>query len=163
MEGPFGIGGRTRRGAESDCLLTLLVDTTAERIRFSYSVGECDVENVRQEIYCHVIGNWKHWKPENCPAGAALRVMVGQGAARAVAKLQRRGDLKIVLATDTAAAEGQDFLSWVPTVGVDGSSDWDPHTHTIEPDLPPSHKKEKPCSTRKTPPNCQQLSMNFGA
>lgn len=126
MEGPFDIAGRTRRGAESDCLLTLLTESTAERVRFSYGLNEHDVDDVKQDIFLHVIGNWKHWHPDKCPAGAALRVMVGQGCSRAVAKLVQKGDLRIVLATDTASEQGQDFLNWVPAVYSHGD-DWNPH------------------------------------
>jgi len=126
MEGPFGIAGRTRRGAESECLLTLLTESTAERVRFSYRLNEHDVDDVKQDIYLHVIGNWKHWNSEKCSAGAALRVMVGQGCSRAVAKLKPKGDLRIVLATDTASDQGQDFLNWVPAIACDGIT-WNPH------------------------------------
>jgi hypothetical protein len=123
MDGPFGVPGSTRRGSESECLLTLLVDTTAERIRFSYSLNEHDVDDVKQEIYLHVLNNWKHYKP-TIPIGAALRVMVGQGASRAVAKLRPKGDMVVVLATDTAATDGMDFMSWVPAVVDAPCRDW---------------------------------------
>jgi hypothetical protein len=123
---PLGIAGKTRRGAESGCLLTLLVETTAEKIRYSYSLNESDADDVKQDIYLHVLNNWIHYRPE-IPIGAALRVMVGQGASRAVAKILPRGELRIVLATDTASADGMDFLSWVPAVDAGGSSEWNIH------------------------------------
>jgi hypothetical protein len=157
MEGPFGVPGRTRRGSESDCLLTLLVDSTAERVKFGYSLNEHDAEDVRQEIFLHVLSNWKHWNPDKCHIGAALRVMVGQGCSRAIAKIKGKGDMRIVLATDTANEDGQDFLNWVPLVDGTGDAEWSPdHSEEIDLPTPHSHKKDAKCSTKKTPTDSQQ-------
>jgi len=161
MDGPFGVPGRTRRGEESTCLLTLLVESTAERVRFSYNLNEHDCEDVKQNIYLHVLNNWKHWKPAACPIGAALRVMVGQGCSRAVAVLKTKGDLRIVLASDTASEQGQDFLSWVPLVGIDGDAEWTPHTGT-DIDVPNTPiGKELKCSLPTRKPSYVQCFLDF--
>ena len=141
MDGPFDIAGRTRRGAESACLLTLLAVSTAERVRFSYQLNEHDVDDVTQGIFLHVINNWKHWHADKCPAGAALRVMVGQGCSRAVAALKTKGDLRIVLATDTSSEQGQDFLNWVPAI-ESSAANWSPADCCTDDDRPERDQNE---------------------
>jgi len=128
MEGPFGIPGKTRRGAESSCLLTLLVDTTSERVRFSYRMNEHDIDDFKQSVYLHVLNNWKYYKPENCAPGAALRIMVGQGAAGAIASV-RPGGPTVICSTDIAAScdESVNAMSWVPAVDISGDKGWSPH------------------------------------
>lgn len=115
MESPFGYAGSTRRGVVSECLLTLLVDTTAERMRHSYRLNDMDVEDVRQTILLHVLQNWKHYKPEKCSPDAALRTMVGQGCSRAVAIIKKRDRLGVLLACDTASPQGLDLVSISPS------------------------------------------------
>ena len=140
MDVPFGVPGKTRRGSESSCLLTLLTDTTAERIRYCYSHNDHDVDDIRQEIILHVLSNWKHYKP-HIPIGAALRVMVGQGASRAVARLRQKGDLVLINASDISGKESNgDFLSWVPEVAANYS--WNPDDGA-DVDVPPSAVKNE--------------------
>lgn len=128
MEGPFGIPGKTRRGAESSCLLTLLVETTSERVRFSYRMNEHDIDDFKQSVYLHVLNNWKYYKPENCAPGAALRIMVGQGAAGAIASF-RPGGPPVICSTDISAScdESVNAMSWVPAVDISGDKGWSPH------------------------------------
>lgn len=164
MVSPFGYAGNTRRGAKSDCLLTLLVNSTAERVRHSYRLNEADTEDVRQTILVHVLQNWKHFKPHKCTPDAALRTMVGQGCSRAVAYIKKRDRLGIMLACDTASPQGLDLVSisasehtdeeWAPVIATEEPEDTEKEKTTITPHkqlcLFEAEESETPCSTLKT-------------
>lgn len=108
--GPFGIAE-----GKHECLLTWLAEGVAKRLVDQYSMPITDEDDVRQDIFLHVLKNWQYWKPGDCRPDAAIRVMVRQAATRIVKK-RKQDILSDCESIEEMIASENEEQTWHPCV-----------------------------------------------